>query len=125
MNTLTTTVEHRHASVHEATAGVVAAARRIGRSGMTLEDLKVLHAYRDLTLNYEHHVAVHELRESEHVRSQHLSDDADELARLRAREAEEAEEAGREQEAGILPVFDPMGIDLRFDDMLDHSGLSH
>lgn len=122
MNTQTNTTDRRQTSraVQDA---LVATARRIGQGRMTLEDLKALHAYRDLTLNYEHHVAIHELGEREHLRQHHLADDGDELHRLRTREAQEAEDAQREQEQATA-MFDSMSVD-RFDDLLDVTGLLH
>lgn len=123
MNTLTQSADRRH-TANQAVKEVLATARRIGQGRVTLEDLKTLHAYRDLTLNYEHHVAVHELSEREHLRQHNLADDADELHRLRTREGEETDETRGEQEQ-VLALFDPTNLDLRCDDMMDVTGVFH
>lgn len=109
------------APAHAVTA-LLAAARRIGQSGMTLEDLKTLHAYRNVALNYDQHLAEHEGRETEVRLADAANEAADELARLRHREAEEADRE-REEETRSQVLFatdsDPFG-----DNMLPISGMS-
>ena len=104
--------EHPTVTPAHAVTALLAAARRIGHSGMTLEDLKTLHAYRNVALNYDQHLAAHEGRETEVILAEAAIETADQLARLRNREAEEADRE-REEEAQPSVLFaadsDPFG----------------
>lgn len=104
-----------------AVESLIAAATRIGRTGMTLDDLKTLHTYRDAALNYDQHLAEHEGRESEVSLADSANAVADELARIRNSDAVEE----RESQEELVPPLSISAIQFPFgDEDISHHRLS-